>query len=158
MRTRAILLGAIVLMSACDHTPPVAPAAPPLSLKVRVDQGYFELGQCDSLHLTVTAVSAAGDTVPADSARWSSFDTLSAPISKTGLLYGRIASANDTAYVTVFAGGSTGLAKDSFAIFAECNDIGGVDVCNSCPPSASMSVRDLREVEKALPANRGGGM
>ena len=111
--------------------------------------GYFGLDMCGSLQLTATAVNAAGDTVKADSAHWSSYDTLSAPISKTGLLYGRMQSADDTAYVTVFGGGSTGSAKDSFAIFAECNDVGGVNVCQTCPPSASMRVLSSGAGEKS---------
>ena len=81
-----------------------------------------------------------------DSAQWSSYDTLTAPISKTGLLYGRMQSANDTAYLTVFGDGSKGSAKTAFFIFADCNDVGGEAVCNTCPPSASMHVVSRRTV------------
>jgi hypothetical protein len=150
MATCAICFGAVIAVSACDRVPlPVVPFGPPLPLRVRVDQGFFELGQCDSLQLTMTAVNAEGDTVKADSAHWSSFDTLSAPISRTGLLFGRMASTNDTAYVEVFGGGSVGYTNDSFAIFADCNDVGGVNVCRTCPPSASRRARSSQPVDKA---------
>ena len=110
----AIVSSATIWTSACrDVTAPTGPAGP---ISVFIDQKFGGLVVCANVSLTITVLSANGQSVTADSVKWTSSDSISAPVSATGVVLGKRAAHAIRVTATAFAIGVTGNGVITFDV------------------------------------------
>ena len=110
----AIVSSAAIWTSACrDVTAPTAPTGP---ISVFIDQKFGGLVVCANVSLTITVLSANGQSVTADSVKWTSSDSISAPVSATGVVLAKRAAHAIRVTATAFAIGVTGNGAITFDV------------------------------------------
>ena len=107
----AIVSSAAIWTSACrDVTSPTGP------LSVSIDQKFGGLIVCAKVSLTITVQSANGQAVTADSVKWSSSDSISAPVSATGVVFAKKPAPSIRVTATAFGVGATGTGAITFGV------------------------------------------
>ena len=110
----AIVSSAAIWTSACrDVTAPTGPTGP---ISVSIDQKFGGLIVCAKVSLTITVQSANGQAVTADSVKWSSSDSISAPVSATGVVFAKKPAPSIRVTATAFAIGVTGNGVITFDV------------------------------------------
>ena len=110
----AIVSSAAIWTSACrDVTAPTVPTGP---ISVFIDQKFGGLVVCANVSLTITVLSANRQSVTADSVKWTSSDSISAPVSATGVVLAKRAAHAIRVTATAFAIGVTGNGAITFDV------------------------------------------
>ena len=81
-----------------------------------IDQKFGGLVVCANVSLTITVLSANGQSVTADSVKWTSSDSISAPVSATGVVSAKKPAPSIRVTATAFAVGATGNGAITFDV------------------------------------------
>lgn len=110
----ALVSCATIWTSACrDVTAPTGPTGP---ISVYIDQKFGGLVVCANVSLTITVLSADRQAVTADSVKWSSSDSISAPVSATGVVSAKKPAPSIRVTATAFAVGAMGNGSVTFGV------------------------------------------